>query len=371
MFGKKKTSIGLDIGSNSIKCVELEKSDNVVTLKNFVIQPIYADDVRYDPEKEDVSQAASALSVAIREMGLTPKNVKGLISSLNGSAVNVKQIRTVPLTDEELETSLRFEARKHLPVTGSQMILDYQVLDLGNGDEKGKKKEKDSGELDVLLVVTSQKAFQRHVSILQQIELTPGIVDVEILAILNSYLYFNTVRRDEMYVFLNIGAERTNLAIFDPVGLFFARDLAFAGNHFTDDLIKMYEVDYDVAERIKREKGIFPSDNQDQAGSSIKMGGSISIAEKPVYESLLDEIHRSLRYYFKECGKNNFAKVILTGGSAKIPNIDSYLTEELNLPVEIYNPLRNLEISDELNMEYSSEPQLAQAIGLALRFQEK
>ena len=357
MLGKK-TSFGLDIGTHSIKCVQLESKDGNVILKNGVIKEIYAQGQKYDPEKDDSSRVVSALTDTFKEMGVSPKKLKNLISSLSGSSVNVKHIRTVPLTSDELENSLRFEARKHMPISGSEMILDFQILDIDND-------KRDDSEMDVLLVVTNQKAFQKHISILKDTGLVPGIVDVDVLATFNAYYYFNSPSIDEILLFLNIGAERTSFTIYDPTGLFFTRNLSYGGNHFTVDLMKKYEVEYEIADRIKIEKGLFMKKDSDE-DTSDSPEINISIGEKPSYESMIDEIHRSLRYYFKETGKNTFAKIILTGGSARIPEMDSYLAEQLNIPVEIYNPLRNIQISDKFDID--TGPQLAQAIGLALRF---
>lgn len=360
MFGTKKSLYGLDIGTQSIKCVELEKTDDIFELKNYVIEDIYPEGVQYDAERENLHHIVSALSTVFQNMKINPKKIKNISSSIGGPSVNIKQIKTVSMSEADLENSLRFEARKHLPITGSQMILDYQIL------EREEEEDKKESDMDVLIVVTDMKTFQSHVKLLNEVELSPRIVDVDILACMNSYLYYNPAPIDEILIFLDIGAERTKMSVFDPVGLIFFRDLAYAGNNFSNDIMKEYEVDFDVAERIKKEKGIFTKVDVEEegSGSKIKMGKNISLAEKMAHESLIEEINRSLRYYYKESGKNNYSKVILTGGSSKIPSIDAYLSGQLNLPVEIYNPFEDMQISGKLDI--IEEPQLSQAVGLAL-----
>ncbi|RMH74319.1 MAG: type IV pilus assembly protein PilM [Gemmatimonadetes bacterium] len=363
MLGNKKTAVGLDIGTHSIKLVQLERKHDQVKLVNYAIQEIFPEGKEYDAEKDNTVEYVSALSDVFKRLKIDPKRLKQIYTSIGGEAVSVKQIKTVSLTEDELESSLRFEARKHLPVGSSEIILDYQIL----GEDK------DQGKIDVLLVVTTRKAYTKHAALLQQIGIkeTAPVIDVDSLALVNSYVLLNAVNDDEIVVILNIGATRSVLAIYHRKGLFFTRDIPYGGNHFTHDLMREYDVDFGVGEQIKYDKGIFPQadiDDNDPV-TSVKMSRpSISLAEKQTQEMLVDEVRRSLRYYFKESGRNDFSRVLLTGGSAKIHSMDAFLSGQLHLPVSVYNPLEYMNLPG--NMGVSEEPQIAQAVGLALRFGE-
>lgn len=360
MFGRKIT-YGLDIGTHSIKLVQLERKGDTIRLLNYAIREVFPDGQEYDPEKDNTFLYVSALNDVFKKLRIDPKGVKGLYTSIGSETVSVKQIRTVSLTEEELESSLRFEARKHLPVGSSEIVLDYQILgETENGDK-----------LDILLVVTSRREYQRHLTLLNQIGIKKAVpvIDVDSLALSNCYTLLSSVRDDDIIVVINIGATHTTLSITHRMGLFFTRDIAYGGNHFTRDIMAQYDVDFGVAEQIKIEKGIFPQTetDTDEPITSVRMRRpSISLAEKAAHDLLVEEIRRSLRYYFKESGRNDFSEIVISGGSAKINSFDAFLSGHLHLPVSIYNPLENLTLGG--NLTINEEPQLTQAIGLAMRF---
>ncbi len=359
MFGTRKKTIGLDIGDHSIKLVQLERKHDTVRLINYAIQEIFPEGQEYDPEKDTRFLYVTALSDVFKRLKIDPKRVKDCFTSIGGESVSVKQIQTISLTADELESSLHIEARKHLPIGSSDIVLDYQIL----------AEDEEQGKIDVLLVITNRKHYQKHISLLQEIgvqDIVP-VIDVDPLALANSYTLLNSVNDDEIVVLINIGAVRTNLVIYHRNGLSFVRDIPYGGNHFTHDLMAEYDVEFNVAEQIKMEKGIFPraETDDDEPVTSVKMSRpSISLAEKMTQEHLVEDIRRSLRYYFKESGRNDFSHVFLMGGSSKISSMDAYLSGQLHLPVSVYNPLENIQISGNLDIE--EEPQLAEAIGLAM-----
>lgn len=360
MFGSnKRTAVGIDIGSHSIKVVELEKRDNQhYRLKNFSIQEILPEGQTLETEGPSQDVLTERLSETLSSIKIKPKNIKKLATSVGGQSVSVKQIRSISLGPEELESSLTFEARKYLPPDEAEAVIDFQVL---RGDVS-------TSHMDILLVACTRKTFNQHMDLLETVGFKPGIVEVAPLAAMNSYLIQQPMHEDGVLIMLNIGAKRTSLIVFDPNGLFFTRDIAYGGNHFTDDVRARRKVDAAAAERIKKEEGIFPEqdpEDGDGSGMSIDQVG-IELSRRTTEENLVNELNRSLRYYVKESGRNEFIKVLLTGGSAKIPKLDTFLSEKLRIPVEVYDPIARFELARGID-SIQSEPQLAQAVGLALR----
>ncbi len=347
---KFKESIGLDIGNHSIKMVHLKKTHHGYKLLNCEslstipegVEPVFSDlsPDRYGP----------ILSQLVKTMKLKPKKIKHLVSSIGGDNTSIKQIKTIFLPDEELESALFFEAKKHLPISGSEMNLDYQVL---NVEEK-------TNNMNILLASSTKSSLTEHTNILTSGGLTPGIVDLESLAVANSYI-LNSENDDGVYIILNIGAFKTNMVIFSSTSKFFARDIARGGFDFTKDIMKKQKNSYQDAERYKLEYGLRDKEVK-KAKSSIIV---LDITEKNTSELITQEVKRSLRYYVKEAGNSDFRKILLVGGSANLIGLPEYITEQLQIPTEVFNPFNNLDDSDRPGT--TNDPQFAVAMGLAMR----
>lgn len=343
--------LGLDIGTHSIKIVTLGKSGANPHLGSHKVIPVYTQGETFDPEGPKRSVVVPRLLNAFADIQQTPRRVKHLASSIGGQAVAAKEIKSIQMTDEEMDSSLLLEARKHLPLDGSETIVDYQIL----GDDPHEPEK-----VRVLLVAATRKHFQTHLEILRDIELKPGIVDVEQLAILNAYITQNDLPDEGVVISLNVGCRKTNLSVIGRTSFFFTRDIPIAGFAFTQELMKRYNLTYDDAERIKASQGLEPDLPIVQTGEE----NGLQLADKGALDRLGDEVNRSLRYYMKESGQSFFHSILLTGGSAMLPGLTEYLEKKFNLPVSLFNPCDGLDTGGKKIREGA---QLAVAIGLALR----
>lgn len=351
MFGRSNQRVGLDIGTFSIKLAIVEKSGGRFRPVKTVKQDIYPGGENYDPEGPKRSVAVPALSEVFKQAGLVPRKIRNLYSTIGGAQVSAKEIYAIHLDDEEMSSAMLLEARKHIPLDGSQTFIDYQIL----GEHP-----KEANKVRVLIAATTKKLFDSHVEMLRDLELRPGVVDIDQLAAINSYIIERELPDEGVMIFLNLGARKTNLTVFGRSDIFFTRDIPVAGHAFTEELVKKYSLDYPTAERIKIEQGLNP-DLEDM--EMEKAGSSFRVAEKSALVRLGDEINRSLRYYVKESGQSFYTQMILTGGSSSIKGLDEMLRNRFNLPVEIYDPLKSFDIAS--NGNYG--PQFAIAVGLALR----
>ncbi len=346
-----KSVVGLDIGHFSVKLVELENEGNRYRLKNYFISDLYTENEEFDSEGPSVGRIQTALRNAFDKMKINARRAKNVVCGLSGPAVSIKQIKSIPLAPEEMQSSLLFEARKHLPLDESDAVIDFQIL---RGDMQ-------SQDMDILLVATTKKVFDNQLKLLKEVGLEPAKIDAGSLALVNAYLVSHgTLMGDEAIVFLNIGAKYTGIAIVGRETMFFSRDLTWAGHNFTDDIKNLCKVDYAQAEGMKRERGMGAF-----LGDSASDSGGIRVARRLAIDTLVDELRRSLRYYTKETGCREFQKVMLCGGSAKMPNLNSHLAAQLNLTVEIFNPFA--EFITPPGFDEGLGSRLAAACGLALR----
>ncbi len=248
--------------------------------------------------------------------------------------------------------SLLLEARKHIPLDGSETVVDYQIL----GDDP-----KESDKVRILLVATTKKNYEAHQDFLREIELKPGVIDIETLAVLNSYIINSQLPDEGVMIFLHIGARRVVLSVYGRKDMFFSRDLPIGGQTFTEELMRHYGLSYSEAETVKREQGMQP-DLAKKGGSD---GSALAVAEKTTMEKLGEEINRSLRFYVKDSGQSVFTHFVVTGGGSGLPGLDTFLNNKFNLPIEVYNPFNQLD--SRVPIDTDNAAQMAAAVGLAIR----
>lgn len=347
---KFKESVGIDIGSHSVKIVHLKRLHEGFKLLNYEVRSTIPEGMEYLPSDLRPDRHAPIISEMLRSLKINAKKVQHLVTCIGGENISIKQIKTIFLPDEELESALFFEAKKHLAISGGEMILDYQVLSV----------EERTNNMNVLLVATTKEEMKDHSNILTAVGLTPGIVDAESLAVANVFA-LNTYVEEGVYIILNLGAHRTNMVVYGPNSKFFARDIDYGGFNFTKDIMKARNLSFEEAEKYKFEHGLKGPAVQSQTLSL----STLDISEKPTEESIAMEVKRSLRFYVKEAGNSDFKKVLLIGGSAKLIGLDEYLKENLNIDTEIYDPFYNLEMPEKFKSK--KDPQLALALGLAMR----
>jgi len=347
---KFKESVGIDIGTHSVKLVHLKRLNEGFKLLNYEIRPTVPDGIEYIPSDLRRDRYAPIITEMMRSLKINPKKVNHLVTAVGGEQVSIKQIKTIFLPDDELESALFFEAKKHLAISGGDMVLDFQVLSV----------EEKTNNMNVLLCATTKDHLRAHTEILQQCNLTPHFVDAEALGVANSFA-LNTYLEDGVFVLLNIGAHRTNMVVYGPKSKFFSRDIELGGYNITKDFMKARDLSFEDAEKFKLEHGL-RGPAIDKSGLSIS---NLDIADKPTEEVISLEVKRSLRYYVKEAGNSDFKKVLITGGSAKLAGLVEYLEEALNIPCEIFDPFYNLEMPDKFRNK--RDPQLSLALGLAMR----
>ena len=346
-----KVRVGLDIGSHSIKAVVVEKSGNRFKVVHRAVRPIWGGGSVYDPDGPTRSQIVPQLVDLFASFKMSPKRLKNLRTLINGSQVAAKEIMAVPLEEREMSSAMMLEARKHIPLDGSETQVDYQVL--GEHHEEADK-------VRVLLVASSKKIFESHLRTLKELEVRPMIVDIEPLAYTNSYLAFNELPDEGLVVLVDIGCRKTSITLLGRKDRFFTREVPVGGHSFTEELMKSYGLSWDQAEKVKAEQGLKPDLPKVEAES-----GELRLASKSVVDRFGEEVNRTLRYYVKETGQSFFTKFVLLGGGAGLDDIRDYLANKFNASVEVYDPFAFMDVATENGGGHPS--QYAAAVGLAIR----
>mgnify|MGYP001337202177 CR=1 FL=1 len=344
--------LGLDIGRQYVKMVAADKTKSGYKLIDAGSRLIPDPNSAYDPEKIDQSHFVIAVKELFRQQGLNPKKAKVMISGINGSSASIKQITTMEMPSDELESAMTFEARKHIPMDGTDAVIDYQILG-------SNKKEVD--KIDVGLVACTKGVLNNHIDLLKECGLKPGVVDVNPIAMSNAFSFIKDMPEDGLVVMLDIGALSSTLVVYGKGEQFFTRDLPIGGHHFVKELSEKREIGYTEAQDILFRDGITAS----KKDTSIENTAEVGIAERTIYDNLIEDMRRSLRFYAKQTGQSFFLKIFLTGGAAATPGLTVMVNEKLNIECAVFDPFASLEGAN--NVSISNPSQYTTALGLGIR----
>lgn len=337
-------TVGLDIGSHSIKAVEISRKGGRLGLSRYGIGAL-PPDVIVDGEIMDREVVVDCIQELLEENGISAKNVA---SAISGRSVIVKRITMDVASEEEAKDAIYWEAEQHVPYGIDEVTLDFQIL-----------AETAEGQKDILLVAAKKETVEMHTSLLYDAGLVPYVVDVDSLAMQNSFEMNYESDPEEKILLLNVGASVTNVSLLSGGAPLFTRDLSVAGNAFIEEIQRVFNVDRDEAEKLM--KGFGEDGAEDE-----RMG---TILEN-VGQDLLLGVERSLSYLKGNTGSAEVSRAYISGGGALIRGFHSFLSERLGVPVEITNPMRNLPHDPEVFGEAGADragPPLVVAVGLALR----
>lgn len=345
--------LGLDIGRQYVKMVAAEKTKDGYRVLDAGSRLVPDANSAFDPEKIDRSHWVMAVRELFKQQSFNPKKAKSLITGIGGSSASIKQITTMEMPSEELESAMTFEARKHIPMDGTDAVIDYQILG-------SNKQEVD--KIDVGLVACTKGTLTNHMDLLKECGLKAGIVDVNPIAMSNAFSFVKNMPEDGLVVMLDIGAVSSGLVVYGINQQFFTRDLPIGSHHFVKEISEKKEIGYTQAQDSLFKEGILASKTQTD---DVSQEGSVSLAERTVYDSLVEDMRRSLRFYAKQTGQSFFLKIFLSGGGASTPGLAEFVNQKLNIECAVFDPFENIEGKEKLSI--SNPSQFTTALGLGIR----
>jgi type IV pilus assembly protein PilM len=347
MFGKKKSVAGLDIGSSSIKMVELDGKLNNLNLVSLGYENLPADTI-IDGQIMELNVVSDVIQSVCMNHQVNATNV---VTGVSGHSVILKNIVLPPMSKEELEESIDWHAEEHIPYDLADVSLDYQIT-------------AESPESTNVLIAACKK--ERIDNIKQAIQLagkSPVVIDVDTFALQNCYEVNYNPTDDDVVTLLNIGAATMNVNIVKGTRSLFTRDITVGGSQFTDVLQRSLGLNFQQAEAVKR--GVMDAVD----GLEEK---SIEPLMNNVTEIVAMEIQKTFDFYRATTEDNDTVvqKILISGGGSKLVGLAEELSERLELPVEVLNPFRNIKVDPKkFDPDYLNEivPEMAVAVGLAVR----
>jgi type IV pilus assembly protein PilM len=380
---RRRANFGLDIGSSVVKAVQLRRTSRGIELEKFAAVPIFPGG-RPDGDTDVRSAKIAAIQRAVQAAKI---NAKHVISSVSGESIIVRYIQLPQMTEEELRNALRYEAEEYIPFHIDEVNLDSHILNLT--DEGGAKR------INVLLVAAKKELINEHLELVRGAGLVPEIVDVDSFALFNCYEQSQHPAPDEVIVLVDIGAEITNINIYQDGLSHFARDINIGGETITAAVQQKLGMGFQEAEQLKYTDGVPVVHRPERGGAEDTADSSFidsiqgavdqmtgddlgddsvesqsSRVIKGAMNTLLGEVRRSLQFFENQVSGKPVTRMVISGGTAKLPNLAEYFSQEIGIPVEILNPLGGISINsktiDSQTLQNSAE-MLGVSIGLALR----
>ncbi len=345
-FGQKGV-VGLDIGTSSVKALELREAGRGYQLVSFAAKSI-APQAIVDGAVMDANAIVDAITELFREAKIKTKNVA---MGISGHSVIVKKISLPEMSADELEESIHWEAEQYIPFDIDDVNLDFQILESSTATEEGK--------MDVILVAVKKDKIDESVSLVVQTGLNPVVVDLEAFALQNAYEINYEVEPGKNIALIDIGAGVMNINVIHESVSVFTRDISIGGNQYTESIQKELNISHEQAEAVKKGERI---EGIDQAA----VRGVI----ESVSDNLTMEIQRSFDFFRATASERDIQKIILSGGTARIRGLDEYITQRLSVPVVINNPFQNIRVNErKFDQAWLMEvaPTAAVVVGLALR----
>lgn len=344
LLGKKKSIVGLDIGSSAIKLVELKAG------KGGRFSLVHAAHAPLSPEAiVEGTVMDSSLVMEVAQRLIQDQGVKnpGIGISLSGMSVAIRKIQVPAMSEAELAESIHWEAEQYLPFDVNEVNLDYVVL------------AQDADNMEVLLVAAKKDRIADYTGIISQLGKTPVLVDVDVFALQNAYEYNYGVPQDRVVALVNVGAHIMNVNILAHGQSVFWRDIVFGGNAYTEAIQRELNLTREQADAVKAGEQL--GDHTPQTILSVLNG---------VSEDLAAELQKTFEFFYTTSSHDQVEEVMLAGGASQVLNLDGVLRERLGARVELMNPFREIQYSEsQFSPEWLNRhaPAMAVAVGMGLR----
>jgi len=347
LFGRRN-AVGVDIGSHSIKVCLLSEGNRGLSLKRFDIAPLPPDSV-----VDGAVMNFTRVQDKLRELVVANKlKGKPCALSVSGHSVIIKKISLSEMTQEELDSSIMWEAEQYIPFDIKEVNVDVQILDPKAGQ----------GLMDVLLVAAKKDVINDYVTVASEAGLDPTVVDVDTFATQNMFELNYGFPPNETIAMINVGASMININVVSNGVTQFTRDISMGGMLLTEEIQRQLNVTYEEAEHYK-------TGGSESLSSSAVFKEVQKLADR-VAGTLVTEIQRSVEFFKATSVGEQISRVYLSGGAAQTPALARLIEQRLEVPAELVNPFKNIVIDTkrfDIALLQKIAPAAGVVVGLALR----
>jgi len=345
-----KSFISIDFGAGSLKMAEFEINEaGSLRLKNYALRPLGLEGAQESKREAAVQRA---LQEMLAEKGFTARNVN---ICAPGFHVFSKFVKLPPVDSAKVTQIIQYEAQQNVPFPLEEVVWDYQILGTTP-----------TGELEVLLVAIKADIVEGLFRVAESKGLRLQLVDVSSAALCNAFR-FNYGDLDGCTMVLDIGAKTSNLLLFEK-GKFYSRSINIGANSITQDFAAEGKLKFDEAEQVKIADGFVSLGGAYEEPDNPRQA-QISKIARQVMTRLHIQVNQTIQFYRGQQGGSAPQRLFLCGGASVMPYTAQFFAEKLNVPVDYFNPLRNIQIDPAINLEDLARVahSLGEVVGVALR----
>jgi type IV pilus assembly protein PilM len=345
-----KSFLTVDFGAGTLKLAEFEVNEmGGLRLRQYGLKPLGAEGA-----KEETREAV--LQKALQEL-LAEKSVRSKDVNVCAPGFHVfsKFVKLPPVDTSKVTQIIQYEAQQNVPFPLSEVVWDYQILG-----------STPTGELEVLLVAIKSDIVEGLFRVSEAAGLRLQLADVSPAALCNAFRY-NYGDLEDCTMLLDIGAKTSNLLFFEK-GKVYSRSINLGANSITSDFEKESKLPFSEAEAKKISEGF------------VSLGGAYEEPENPhqaaiskIARQFMTRLHiqvnQTMQFYRGQQGGSAPQRLFLCGGASLMPYTAQFFAEKLNVPVEYFNPFRNVQIDPSINLEELARVahSLGEVVGLGLR----
>lgn len=348
LFGKKTNILlGLDISSTSVKLLELSQNNGAYKVESYAVEPLPPNAV-VEKNISDVEGVGEAIK---RVVSRAKSSSKTAAVAVAGSAVITKTIEMdAELSDDDMENQITVEADQYIPYPLDEVAIDFEVLGLS---------ERNPEQVEVLLAACRKENVEMREAALDLGGIKPAVVDIEAHAMKRA---FDLVKpqlgdnpEDLVVAIIDIGATMTTLSVLADDKAIYTREQLFGGKQLTEEIQRRYSLSFEEAGLAKKQGGL-PDDYEEEV-------------LQPFKEAVLQQVTRSLQFFFSSSQYDDVDYIVLAGGTASIEGLGEMIEAKLGTPTVIANPFVNMSLASKVDAGAlaNDTPALMIACGLAMR----
>src|SRR5216110_2399890 len=345
-----KSFLAIDFGAGTLKVAEFETTEaGGLSLKQFVIKPL---GLEGSQEAKREAVILKALQEVLADKGIKAKDVNVCAP---GFHVFSKFVKLPPVDAGKVTQIIQYEAQQNVPFPLAEVVWDYQILGSTSG-----------GELEVLLVAIKSDIVEGLFRVTESAGLRLQLSDVSPAALCNTFRY-NYGDLEDCTMLLDIGAKTSNLLFFEK-GKVFSRSINLGANSITQDFANESKLKFDVADKIKIDEGFVSLGGAYEEPENANQAAISKIARQ-FMTRLHIQVNQTMQFYRGQQGGSAPQRLFLSGGASIMPYTAQFFAEKLNVPVEYFNPFRNVQIDPAVNLEELAKVahSLGEVVGLGLR----
>jgi type IV pilus assembly protein PilM len=343
---KPRAVLGLDITSSTVKLIELSRSGGKFRVESYMVRPLPPNAVI----EKNISDTEAVAETIRKVVAQSKSKLTDVACAVAGSAVITKIIEMPEdLNDQAMENQIALEADQYIPYPLEEVALDFQVIG---------PSESTPGQVDVLLAACRQENVESRQQVIEEAGLKAKVVDVEVFALERAFRLLADqmdTLEDQVVAIADIGATMLTLSVLVDGRTVYTREQLFGGRQVTEEIQRRYGLSVEEAGLAKKQGGL-PEDYESE------------ILE-PFKDALIQQVSRSLQFFFSSSQYNFVDQLILAGGVAAMDGLAEDVEEKLGIPTKVANPFVNMAVSNRVNAQAlaNDAPAMMIAVGLALR----